>query len=168
MKWTQTQWQRRRESQEQERGKERARAEEGGRKGVFRIVIGAVEVITNLKSSRCGPAPENKKKSKKLSKIKRENKVCIRLCLSTWSEVWFGSGIWYLRTLIVVEWGRGEPGLGCGVSGGEVVVGYVVYGLESPVLRLLKARVVRIVVCCYYTHMHRSFSNRVTKLTKIG
>lgn len=47
-----------RERAKSESEQERAGGEEGGREGVFRIVIGAVEVISDLKSSRCGPAPE--------------------------------------------------------------------------------------------------------------
>lgn len=38
------------------------RGQEGGS---LRIVIGAVEVISGLKSSRCGPAPEKRKESEK-------------------------------------------------------------------------------------------------------
>lgn len=41
-----------------ERGQEERR--EGGS---FRIVIGAVEVISDLKSSRCGPASEKERES---------------------------------------------------------------------------------------------------------
>ena len=32
------------------------------REGIFRIVIGAREVISDLKSSRCGPAPAKEKR----------------------------------------------------------------------------------------------------------
>lgn len=32
------------------------------KEGTFRIVIGAREVISDLKSSRCGPTPEKEKK----------------------------------------------------------------------------------------------------------
>lgn len=34
---------------------------EGGREGTFSIVIGAREVISDLKSSRCGQASEKEK-----------------------------------------------------------------------------------------------------------
>lgn len=52
------QWQRKKKGREPRVRKRGQEQREGGRKGVFRIVIGAVEVITKLKSSRCGPAPE--------------------------------------------------------------------------------------------------------------
>lgn len=55
---------------------------EGGREGVFRIVIGAVEVISDLKSSRCGPAPEKGREAESRREIKREGGVLIRLCPS--------------------------------------------------------------------------------------
>lgn len=35
---------------------------EGRKEGTFRTVIGAREVISDLKSSRCGPGPEKEKK----------------------------------------------------------------------------------------------------------
>lgn len=41
------------------------RGQEGRREGVFRIVIGAVEVISVLKSSRCEPAPEKENESER-------------------------------------------------------------------------------------------------------
>lgn len=75
------------EKRERERAKseseqERAGGEEGGREGVFRIVIGAVEVISDLKSSRCGPAPEKGREAESRIEIKREGGVLIRLCPS--------------------------------------------------------------------------------------
>lgn len=48
------------------------RGQEERREGVFRIVIGAVEVISDLKSSRCGPAPEKEKEAERRREIKRE------------------------------------------------------------------------------------------------
>lgn len=38
------------------------RRKEERKEGTFRIVIGAREVISDLKSSRCGPTPEKEKK----------------------------------------------------------------------------------------------------------
>lgn len=40
---------------------EKAGGVEGGREGTFSIVIGAKEVISDLKSSRCGQASEKEK-----------------------------------------------------------------------------------------------------------
>lgn len=71
-----------RERAKSESEQERAGGEEGGREGVFRIVIGAVEVISDLKSSRCGPAPEKGREAESRREIKREGGVLIRLCPS--------------------------------------------------------------------------------------
>ena len=62
--------------------RERARKgrKRGGKEGVFRIVIGAVEVISDLKSSRCGPGPEKRKELEKRREIQGEGGVFIRLC----------------------------------------------------------------------------------------
>lgn len=43
---------------------------EGGRKeGTFRNVIGAREVISDLKSSRCGPAPEKEERGVEMERV---------------------------------------------------------------------------------------------------
>lgn len=61
---------------------ERAGGKEERREGVFRIVIGAVEVISDLKSSRCEPAHEKEKEQERRREIKREGGVFIGLCPS--------------------------------------------------------------------------------------
>ena len=69
MKWTYTQQQREREEKREGERVPRVRVSKRGqeerKEGVFRIVIGAVEVISDLKSSRCGPASEKRKNWRK-------------------------------------------------------------------------------------------------------
>lgn len=48
------------------------RRKEERKEGTFRIVIGAREVISDLKSSRCEPAPEKEKEAWRWRDFKRE------------------------------------------------------------------------------------------------
>lgn len=71
----------------------------GGREGVFRIVIGAVEVISVLKSSRCEPAPEKENESERNQERGRSIYLNVPFQmisrLPSHSEIiWFESGKW--------------------------------------------------------------------------
>lgn len=50
------------------------RRKEERKEGTFRIVIGATEVISVLKSSRCGPAPEKEKRSVEMERIQERGR----------------------------------------------------------------------------------------------
>lgn len=103
MKWT---W-KKMAKKKSESEHERAGGEEGGREGVFRIVIGAVEVISVLKSSRCELAPEKKKESER--NRERERSIYLNVPfqmvsrLPSHSEIiWSKSGKWIFALLKVV------------------------------------------------------------------
>lgn len=50
------------------------RRKEERKEGTFRIVIGAREVISVLKSSRCGPAPEKEKRGVEMERIQEKGR----------------------------------------------------------------------------------------------
>lgn len=50
------------------------RGKEERKEGTFRIVIGAREVISDLKSSRCGPAPEKEKRGVEMERIQERGR----------------------------------------------------------------------------------------------
>lgn len=50
------------------------RRKEERKEGIFRIVIGAREVISDLKSSRCGPAPEKEKRGVEMERIQERGR----------------------------------------------------------------------------------------------
>lgn len=146
MKWTWKQWQKKRE-----RGREpgarlsmRGQAEKkGGRKGVFSFVIGAVEVISDLKSSRCGSAPEKEKESERLREVQKSSEreefyqtvptTCDQKSTHSFQlegEEGEGSSVSVFRADVqgFTCW---KTLSGCGVSGGQVVEGRVASTAQS-------------------------------------
>lgn len=50
------------------------RRKEERKEGTFRIVIGAREVVSDLKSSRCGPTPEKEKRGVEMERIQERGR----------------------------------------------------------------------------------------------